>query len=171
MFNRYKYAAIIVAIITAAWLKIPGLVFFLGGILAMVAGILMLIYAFWLAILCAPIWLFIWWSWDTIVSYGLLGYWGILGAIIIPLLFGLDKNLRDHEYQYTSIGFMVWAAPPLMYGIYSYWNIAQWILGAMFFIGCIAFALSSNEEDSQESSETNSGDEEPWYNQYIEDKS
>jgi len=127
--------------------------------------------AIYLLILNAPTLLFIWWSWDTIVSYGLLGYWGILGAIIIPSLFVMDKSLGDHEYQATSIGFMVWATPPLMYGIYSYWNIAQYILGAMFFIGCIAFALSSNEEDSQESSETNSGDEEPWYDQYIEDKS
>ena len=129
------------------------------------------VWLIYLLIIYAPLWLFIWFSWDTIASYGFLGYWGILGLLILPLLFVVDKNLGDHEYHATSIGFMVWAAPPLMYGIYSYWNIAQWILGAMFFIGCIAFALSSNEEDSQESSETNSGDEEPWYDQYIEDKS
>ena len=129
------------------------------------------VWLIYLLIIYAPLWLFIWFSWDTIASYGFLGYWGILGLLILPLLFVMDKNQRDHEYHATSIGFMVWAAPPLMYGIYSSWNIAQWILGAMFFIGCIAFALSSNEEDSQESSETNSGDEEPWYDQYIEDKS
>ena len=136
-----------VALIIAAFLIYPPLGFAVLSLALFVLGAGMLLYGGWLLIPYIPLIAFIWWSWDTIASWGFLGYWGVMGAILIPIIIMFERVLDKYtEYMGSVFAVMIWLGIAILFSTIEYWNIAQYVYIALFFIGCICVIAHNKEE-------------------------
>ena len=138
-------------IIAGAFVIYPPLGWLLLILGLFVLGIGMLAYGGWLLIPQIPLIVFIWWSWDTIVSWGFLGWWGALGVIIIPLILMCERAIdKGGEHLGTGITVMIWLGIAALFSTIVYWNIAQWVYGALFLFGCILAIAIAEEKENEE---------------------
>ena len=117
---------------------------FIVTMLVLGMGLLGLGIYYW--ILALPYVLLIWFSWSTITAFGFLGYIGILALIILPIAFLCDKALDSREYLGTGISATILLGIAALYSLIAYWDVAKWVLGVSFFVGCAAIILSSKGE-------------------------
>ena len=96
--------------------------------------------------LSIPTVLVIWFSWSTISAFGFLGYLGTLALLILPIAFACDKALDSREYFGTGISATILLGIASLYSLIAYWDVAKWVLGVSFFVGCAAVILSSKGE-------------------------
>ena len=125
------------------------LLWLLFSLLLMVVGVGLLGLGIYYWILALPYVLLVWFSWSTIISFGFLGYIGILALIILPIAFLCDKALDSREYLGTGISATILIGIAALYSLIAYWNVVKWVLITTFFLGC-AFVLIDTYMEEKE---------------------
>ena len=127
----------------------PPLIWVVGILIAIFGGIYGILLGSWMLIPYIPLMVFIWWSWDAITAFGFLGYWGILGLVVLPIFFLIDKALDSREYMFTGMSTLIWLAIGSLYSLIAYWDVAKFVLGASFLIGCAYVLIESSKGEKE----------------------
>ena len=146
---KFKIGIPTVVLIVAAFLIYPPLGFAVLALALFAIGCALLVYGGWLLIPYIPLLAFIWWSWDTIASWGFLGYWGVLGAILIPIILMFERLIdKNTEYLGTAIAIMIWASVAALGFSIEYWHIAKYIWTLMpIVVICMVYGEKSIKEN------------------------